>query len=147
MSGFLTSLAAGVGQLLESEGIGRWNEAGEFAASDVGITIDAMPDSPGHIIAITPYIVMADPALPDSVVGLRFRLRGDRDPRTVTDRQDAICDALEGIESRVLNGVYVVFMWLESDLPLPQPQDANQRLERSFTFYAQVDRPTRHRSV
>lgn len=145
-TGQLTAFATGIAQRLVAAGIGTWDDNAEYAESDVGFTIEAMPPSPGQIIALSPYVVSDDPGLGDSVIGLRIRMRGDRDPRTVIDREDAIFDELEGLAEVEINGVYLAVMWRQSNLPLPQPQDANQRWERSSTYYARVAWPTQHRT-
>lgn len=144
MTEFLSDFAAGIAQLMDAANIGTANPDGVYGANQVGITIQAMPETPDHIIAITPYVISDDPLLGDSVAAVQIRVRGDRDPRTVIDRDDAIFDLLEGIEGTWLNGIYVVVMWRQSNLPLPQ--DGNQRWEHSSTYYARVAWPTQHRT-
>lgn len=144
MTDYLTDLATGAAQMIEGAGIGVWDPDGVYSADQIGITIQAVPQTPDHIIAITPYSLSDDQALGDSLVALQIRIRGDRDPRTVIDRDDAIFDVLEGIEETWINGVYVVVMWRQSNLPLPQ--DGNQRWERSSTYYARVAWPTQNRT-
>lgn len=140
---YLAQFADGVAQLLEDNGIAKWDAAADYQPGDVGTVIAAMPTAPSDIVSLTPYPISDSLHVNDSVIGLRVHLRGSADPRSVMQRNDQIFDVLEGLECVVVGGLYIVTMWRQSSLPFAQ--DANQRWEVATVFYARVNWPTRHR--
>ncbi len=146
MSGFETNLLTGVAQLLVGAGLGVWRDTGVYAASETGITLDTIPQSPDQVITLSDYAVSDDPTLSDSVVGIQVRTRGaGQDPRPVKDLDGAIFNVLHGLGGVTLaGGVHVVSMVRRSGASLGQ--DANNRWMRSSNYYATVWRPSANRT-
>lgn len=144
--GFTNDLVSGVAQLLEDAGVGQWAaDGGAYAPGPPPIVTASMPASPNKVIVITPYPVDDDAALTDSLNGLQIRTRGDKDPNTVNDLDDAVFDALQGRSALVLSsGVHVVQIYRNSGASLGT--DGNGRHERTANYYVQAARPSAHRT-
>lgn len=144
---FSYDLAAGLAQLLASEGIGVWRPAGVYAESEIGITYRARPASPRRLIAISPYALSDSVSLSQSLIGVQVMCRGgDRDPRGQDDLADAVFDLLHGMQqARLATGVLVTHSRRVSSLSLGQ-EPANGLWARSDNYYFDVHYPTRRRS-
>jgi hypothetical protein len=140
-----TDLLAGVAQYLEDHGVGTWQASGAYApGASVPIFITASPGTPDRIIILTAYPVSDNGTLSDSVQGVQIRTRGTKDPRTVEEIADGVFDALHGLGSVNLGGVWLVHCYRSSGTPLPP--DSNGRYERTDNYYLQVARPSEHRT-
>jgi hypothetical protein len=139
-----SDFAAGLAQILDDESIATWDASGAYTSTQVGVTLNVIPEAPDQIVAITVYDVTDHAELNDSTLGVQIRLRGTRDPRSVLDRDDAIFNVFEGMRETTINGVALVIMARQSSLPLGR--DKNDRHEHSSTYYAQIAHPTRYRT-
>lgn len=141
---FTGDLLAGIGQLLAEQAGATWKATGSYAASDPWpVVITAVPATPDQVIVLTPYTVSEDDNLNDVVQGVQIRTRGTRDPRPVSDMNDAIFDALHGLTDLVLNGVPVVLVSRNSAAYLGV--DDNGRHEHTANYYVMAARPSTHR--
>jgi len=138
-------LLAGIGQHLAANAGATWRPTGAYTTADKWpVVITAVPASPDEVIVLTPYSVTDDFGTSDVVQGVQVRTRGTRDPRPVSDRNDAIYDALHGLAHVVLNGVHIVSIERNSAAYLGV--DANGRHEYTSNFYVQAARPSTHRT-
>lgn len=144
--GFTSDLLAGVAQLLEDAGVGRWEPSGQYPPGDAPpIFILSQPSAPDVAITLTSYGVSDAVEQADSVVGVQVRTRGTTDPRAVTDLDDAVFGTLHGASNLTLaTGVLVLLIERRSSTSLGW--DANRRHERSSNFYLTLTRPSGHRS-
>jgi hypothetical protein len=141
---FTGDLLNGVGEYLQSCGVGAWRPTGAaYTAGEVPIVRTGLPASPDLAVAIAAYDVMDDRFLNDSTVAVQVVCRGTRDVRDVETLTDGVFDALQGLTSTVLHGVHVVQAYRASQALLGQ--DGNSRWQSSSNFYFDVARPTRHR--
>jgi hypothetical protein len=72
----------------------------------------------------------------DSLMAVQFRLRGDEDPASVQDVNDALFSLLQGMHDTTVGGVPLVLFWRQSSLP--GPADENRRSQMTSNWYAQV---------
>ncbi|MEU5608454.1 minor capsid protein [Streptomyces sparsogenes] len=107
-------LIEGLAQLLAAEGIGTWKANGAYTASEVGITVTAVPDTPDQIIALTPYAVEDSSGTTDVITGVQLRFRAGPDPRVVIDREDTVYELLHMREHTEIGGIHVALMWRQS---------------------------------
>ena len=142
MSGPTITLLAGMAELLAAGGIGLWRPTGVYTASEVGITITAVPDSPDQIIALTPYDVDASNGTTDVIQGVQMRFRAGPDPRVVIDREDAAYALLHMREHTDLGGVHVGLMWRQSQAWIGA--DSRGRQELTANYYLRIERTTPH---
>lgn len=142
MSGHTTSLLTGLAELLAAHGHGVWRPTGVYAASEVGITITTVPDSPDQIIALTPYDVDSTSGTEDVLQGVQMRFRAGRDPRVVIDREDRVFELLHMRAHTRLGGVLVNLMWRNSQAWIGA--DARGRQELTANYYLRVSRPAPH---
>lgn len=143
--GFQADLCTGIAQLLAGAGVGVWNPASPYAATDIAISVRVMPAAPDAVIMLTPYPVSDDYALSDSVVGLQVQTRtGGEDPTTTDDLTDQVFDALQGLYGVTLStGIKVQAVERRSSLPLGQ--DDLHRWVNSDNYYLTLWRPSPHR--
>lgn len=145
MSGFTSTLLAGVAQHLADSGVGVWNPTGIYAATDTAIVIGTLPQEPARAIALMAYGVSDDPTLPNSVIGVQVRCRWDGpDPSPAADLADAVFDILHSMRRTLPGGVSVTQSFRSSG-PLPLGQDNNQRWQNSSNYYMTVWRPSPNR--
>lgn len=139
--GFTVNLATGIGELLHTANVGKWNVP--FTAADTAITIDALPSTPDKAIALTLYDVEHMGGT-DTVMGAQFRVRGTPNNRTTAkDILDLLFDALHDREHVIIGGVSVVRIWWQSGTPLGT--DTANRQEYTANYYIQLTRSGTHR--
>lgn len=149
MSGFQTDLLTGLAAYLQTAGIGTWNTSGLYTATQTGIVLGTVPQTPDRIVTLTAYTVDDDASLSDSVVGVQVRCRwGGSDPRPVDDLADSIFALLHGNTAFTLGSgataVTVVQCLRSSGVSLGQ--DANNRWSSVANYYLTVHRPSTNRS-
>lgn len=127
----------GLGLMLHSRQIGVYRPTGTYSPGEVAITIGVTPDQPDRNITMTTYPV-TDSDLTSVTTGVQFRLRGDRDPRTVERMADQIYDLLHGRQHYQLGQIHVELSWRQSATWLGQ--DSNQRMERIENLYFRAER-------
>lgn len=143
MSGWTTNLLGGLAQLLADAGVGTWHPDGSpYVAGDTAIVIAALPPAPDRAVALAAYPVSDHVSQADVTVGVQVRVRAGRDPREVQDLDDAVFEALHGLEELVLGGVSVVQIYRRSSAALGQARDPNELWERSSNYYVDAMRPT-----
>ena len=123
-----------------------WNTTGAYSASQTGIVLGTIPESPDRVIALTAYGVGDDVALSDSVLGLQVLTRwAGRDPRPVYNLDAAIFALLQNSRHLILStGVHVVLCARNSG-PAPLGQDSNGRWSLSSNYNSKLHRPSTHR--
>lgn len=142
--GFQADLLNGIGQLLETAGVGKWSPAGGYAADDVMLTVDQLPTGHAQAVAMGFYPV-EDSAGTDSIVGIQFWIRGKpKDRLSSKSIADSLFDALHGIESTSIAGIPIMRVWRQSGANLGP--DGNDRQELSENYYLQLTRTGTHRS-
>lgn len=142
--GFQVDLLTGIGQLLDTAGVGKWLTAGTYAADDVALTIDQLPSGHAQAVAMALYPV-EDSAGTDSIVGVQFWVRGKpKDRLSSKNIADSLFDALHGIESTTIAGIPIIRVWRQSGANLGP--DENDRQELSENYYVQLTRTGTHRS-
>lgn len=142
--GWTSQLLTGLAEHLAAAGVGTWRANGAYAASEIGITIRAIPQAPDLIITLAPYVVASPPGLADITQGVQVRCRGTADPRVAEDLADAVFDELDSAAGLTLGGIAVVQMWRQSYTSLGA--DTAGRWETSSNYYVQAMRPTAHRT-
>lgn len=141
--GFTTDLLAGVAQLLDVDGVAKWDPAGVYAVTDVGIVIGPPSQSPPSLVALAVYNSSDDPAASDSTVFLQVRTRApDDDPRKADDLDDGVFNSLQGLRATI-NGIRVVYGKRNSSSPIGV--DDTGRQERTSNYELMVHRPSTHR--
>jgi hypothetical protein len=119
---FLTAYTEGFAVLLANAGIGlTWHAAGEYAPTEVGIFIAAVPTSPDKLVTLTPTPMDAHPTLTDSRVDLQIRYRAGQDVRQAWAMRNATRSVLAGrFPVRLPTGVYVSSLVLSYGASLGQ---------------------------
>lgn len=136
--GYSADLADGLAQLLMDAGIGVYRPDGPaYTATETGITIASVPDTPDRLITITDYTV-EDTDLADATTGMQVRMRAGPDPRDVMRLSDAVFDLLHNRRRFLLSSVYVGLCWRQSETPMGV--DVHGRIERSANYYLRTTR-------
>lgn len=134
---YTSDLIDGLAALLADNGIGVYDPAGVYQASDTGITVGIMPDSPDRCLCLTAYPV-EDTGLTDVTTGVQIRVRAGRDPRDAGSLDDSVFDLLHNARGYQLGGVPVAVSWRQSSAPLGQ--DDKGRTEISSNYYLRATR-------
>lgn len=138
--GWTTQILNGMGAYLAANGVGSWNPAGVYAEDQIGITVDAVPQTPTRLITLTCYPVEDLPGIADVQVAIQVRTRGDAlNPRVRNDIADACYGLLHGLQRVTWGGVAVLHVYRQSWAPIGQ--DASRRYERADNYYADAMRP------
>ncbi|MFL1904759.1 minor capsid protein [Streptomyces tauricus] len=132
------TLTRGIAALLDSEGIGRFDEGAVIADPDTGIFLGTMPDTPSRAICITPYPVMDDDTT-NAITALQLRLRAGHDLTAISELADAVKDVLHERRNYVLDGLHVQLSWRNSQAWIGQ--DPQKRMELTSNFYFRTTRP------
>jgi hypothetical protein len=142
--GSTSALTAGVAELLAANGVGVWRPTGMYAAGELGIFDSIVPASPDRIITLTVYGADDDPTQADSTARMQLRTRGDRDPRTSADLQDAAFDVLHNLPRQQIGGITVAGCWRRSASYLGA--DGNGRHSHTSNYEIRLHRPAPHRT-
>lgn len=141
----------GVALHLAAHGIGIWGEDAAYSPGQLGIVLDARPQSPADVITLSAYTVDDDPSLSDTTLGLQVWVRRDgQDPRGKNDTADQVFDLLHGAHDFRLPsadgdpGVWVVQCLRRSQVS--GGQDENGRWSDIQNFYVDVHYPSRNRT-
>ncbi|OYO16635.1 hypothetical protein CGZ93_17905 [Enemella dayhoffiae] len=133
----MNGLLEGIAQHLAAGSVGLWRANGVYTATETGIVIDAIPQSPDNLITLTAYPV-ADELEGDALSGVQVITRAaGADPRPSNDLAGRVFAALHGLESVVLNGIPVTLCWRQSSASLGQ--DGVRRWSRSQNFYIRTE--------
>lgn len=138
---YTNSLLDGIAQLLETAGVGIFDDTRVFTDAETGIFRGLMPDQPERALALTDYPV-EDTDLTDAITGVQVRMRAGRDPDAISDMQDAVFNALHNRQHYDLNGVHVALSWRQSQAWIGQ--DAHGRMELTSNFYFRTTRSGSH---
>lgn len=138
-----SAFLAGVGEIIAGAGLGVWSPGTVITDPDRAITVQDVPQEPNQIIALTIYGAMDAVYLNDTTLMLQIRLRGDGNPSTVTDLDDALLALLHGIHDTTIGGIAVGLMRRVSSLP--GPQDDNRRWQLTSNWAITVAWPTPYR--
>jgi len=134
----------GLAELLHEKGIATWRPDTPYTASDVPITIGALPSTPDRAVALAVYGTEDDPLLADTVVMVQATIRGTSDMREADERAGRVFDLLHGRTGFTLGGVPIIAArrasWARLGL------DAGGRWRRSENYYLQAHHPTTHRT-
>lgn len=144
MAGWTSRLLTGLAEHLAAAGIATWRPDGKYQASEIGLVIRGIPQSPDRIITLAAYPVASIQGMADVTVGVQIRVRGTKDPRTAEDLADAIFDALDSAQGLRWRDVPVVQVYRQSYTSLGQ--DSAGRWELSSNYYVEAMRPTNHRT-
>lgn len=142
------SLAVDVGNALGDLVAGLFDDAvfhadgSPFTDAELfGVTVGQVPDKPLQAIGISPYPVSDNPGGGDGVLGVQFWMRSpNRDIRPVLNMQDAIRDALNGLQQYTLGGHPISVSWLQ--VTSPQGTDQAGRYQAADTYYFAINRPS-----
>lgn len=139
------NLLEGVAQLLNDAGVGVYDPDRTWTAADtdVAIVLGELPQDPPHAVALEFYTVRDDPKTTDSTGAVQVRDRGDEDPTTVLNRDDAIFNTLHGLHDTTVNGVPVALAYRLNLVPMSA--DDNHRRRTVANFYWLIARPSPHR--
>ncbi|MFC8583288.1 minor capsid protein [Streptomyces sp. NPDC057217] len=135
-------LLDGYARLLAEAGVGIYRENGIYTATETGITITAVPDTPDRILCLTPYDVDSTSGGTDMVEGLQVRIRTGTDPRPVLDLEDQVFGLLHMREHTTVGGVHVALSWRQSWSWIGA--DARRRQELTANYYLRVSRTSPH---
>lgn len=133
-------LLGGLATLADAGGIGVYDPARTWTAADTQWAISlgpTVPEDPPLSIVLSAYTPAPDdPKMTDSLMAVQFRFRGDEDPASVQDKNDALFVLLQGMHDTTVGGVPLVLLWRQSSLP--GPADENRRSQMTSNWYAQV---------
>lgn len=146
MSDFQSNLLTGLAVLLDAQSLGTYRASGAYESTETAIVVGQLPQEPDRVIALMCYPVEDDPALSDSIIGVRIRTRwGGLDLRAVQDLSDLIFKYLQGKHQFTLStNVHVVYSERNSGGPIGQ--DTSNRWEWSDNYYLTVWRPSTYRT-
>jgi Bacteriophage minor capsid protein len=136
-----TDLLRGVAELLDTQGVGTYDETGPLPAGSTGIVLGRLPDGPDRALALTTYPVGDDDST-DSITGVQVRIRAGTNPLDVLDLSDAVFNALHNRRSWTARGVRVEISWRNSEAWIGQDQQG--RMERSANYYVRTVRSGAH---
>lgn len=130
------SLLYGLAAYLDERGHGTYRETTPYSDTEVGITVENVPQSPPQVVVLRPYGgAEADAKLGYDQPNIQIRVRGDEDPRTSRDRAQAIYDDLHGRARFTLpNGVPVMLAVGLQSGPIPIGRDENGRHEHTLNL-------------
>lgn len=129
----MNALLRGIAEHLAGSGVGTWKPSGVYAPTETGIVVDAVPQAPDALIALSGYPV-DDGLEGDALVGVQVITRAaGADPRPINDLAEQVFSALHGLEAVVLNGVPVRLCWRQSSTSLGA--DGVRRWSRVQNFY------------
>lgn len=143
---FEADFLTGIAQLLAGGAAMTWKPTGSYSATETGIVIGGLPQSPDRVIALGAYGVSDDPSLSDSVIGLQVTTRwGGQNPTAVGKSTGLVFNALHGrTQTDLSTGIRLVQCLRKSWTSLGQ--DNNNRWRTVQNFYCDVHRPTAHRT-
>ncbi len=141
--GWTADLAAGLGQLLDTKGLGVWRPDDVIADPETAIVAAIVPSAPTKVITLTLYGFDDAPTLSDTEGMVQVRTRGDRNPSTVDDLDDAVFDVLQNLPRTVVNGITISGCWRRSAAYLGV--DGNGRHSRTSNYRLLTHRPSPHR--
>jgi len=144
MSGWTTTLLAGLARYLADNGVGTWHPdpTDTYPVDEIGIVVGAMPPEPERCIVLAAYPVSEDLTQADVTMGVQIRTRAGTDPTVVQDLDDAVFEVLHGAEHLDFSGIDVVQIYRRSSASLGQTRDTNARWEHTSNYYLDVMRPT-----
>lgn len=147
MTDFQTNLLTGLAADLDAAGIGTWEDAYVYGASDVAIVLGNIPQAPDNVITLTAYGVSDSPNLSTSVIGVQVRCRtAGQDKRVLDDLTDSIFYRWHGRTTWTLStGVFIV-QCLRNSGPASLGQDQNNRWADTSNYYVTVHRPSANRT-
>jgi hypothetical protein len=145
---FDVAFLEGFAQLLAAipNPVGTWKTSGAYTASETGIMLGVLPQSPDRVISLATYGVDDDPTLSDSIQGLQVTTReAGQDPRANARLTGLVFNRLHGLDQVELpSGVHVVSCFRRSWTSIGQ--DANNRHRTTQNFYVTVHRPSANRT-
>lgn len=129
----VTQLHRIIAERLAATGIGTYRATGVYTATETGITIKAVPQSPDRIVAVTIYdeIAALDPDDPTTVIPVQLRFRAGTYPTDVDDIADAAKAAMT-VHHDVWSGVRIHRCHRRNFTPIGA--DANKRHERTDNY-------------
>ncbi|MGW3191593.1 phage tail terminator protein [Streptomyces ardesiacus] len=131
----------GVAELLDVQGIGRYDPAAVLPADVTGIVLGKVPDGPDRVLGLTTYPV-ADDDSTDSVTGVQARMRWGTDAAGLVSLADDVFNVLHNRRSYSLRGVWVEISWRTSQAWIGQ--DTRGRMELTSNFYFRTVRSGPH---
>ncbi|MEV7793422.1 minor capsid protein [Streptomyces sp. NPDC087512] len=134
-------LLRGVAELLDTEGVGRYEPDTVLPADVTGIVLGKVPDGPDRALGLTPYPVTDDDST-DSVTGLQVRMRWGTDAAGLVDLADAVFNVLHNRRDYRLRGVWVEISWRQSQAWIGQ--DTRGRMELTANYYLRTVRSGPH---
>ncbi|MGV9282117.1 minor capsid protein [Streptomyces sp. NPDC003730] len=141
MSTHDADLFQGVAELLDAEGIGRFDPAAVLPADVTGIVLGKAPDGPDRVLGLTSYPV-ADDDSTDSVTGIQARMRWGTDAAGLVQLADDVFNALHNRRSYTVRGVWVEISWRQSQAWIGQ--DTRGRMELVANYYLRTVRSGPH---
>ncbi|MFF7553566.1 minor capsid protein [Streptomyces olivaceus] len=136
-----TDLFRGVAELLDAQGIGRYDPAAVLPADTTGIVLGKVPDGPDRVLGLTPYPV-ADDDSTDSVTGIQARMRWGTDAAGLVALADDVFNVLHNRRSYAVRGVRVEISWRNSQAWIGQ--DTRGRMELVGNYYFRTVRTGPH---
>ena len=142
MSGYARDLLTGLAGILNTAGAGTYRGDGSaYLATETAITFGDMPDQPNRCITLATYPLTDAPKEALSQVGVQVRSRGlPGDFLDASDLNDAVFNALQGLQERTFGTCYLIQLLRKSSIPMGM--DASKRWETSSNFYADINPPT-----
>ncbi|MEU7400010.1 minor capsid protein [Streptomyces sp. NPDC044948] len=125
-------LFQGVAELLDAEGIGRYDPDAVLPADVTGIVLGKVPDGPDRVLGLTPYPV-ADDDSTDSVTGIQTRMRWGTDAAGLVGLADDVFTVLHARKDYQVRGVQVEISWRNSQAWIGQ--DTRGRMELVGNYY------------
>jgi hypothetical protein len=139
---------AGIASLIHETGIGVYDPDRTWTNADTAWAValgPSVPEDPPKAIVLSAYSPAPDdPKMTDSLLAVQMRLRGDEDPGSVQDVNDALFTRFQGMHDTTVGGVALVLLWRQSSLPAPA--DENHRQQYSSNWYAQIAQTSNYRT-
>jgi hypothetical protein len=138
--GAADDISRGFARIITNAGLAQFDESGDYALTDTGILMKAVPPKPDRIITITVVPLSDDIAAPQGQVMVQLRYRGlPGEPLDVDNLADAVKPLFHGLSNTIMGDHTLVQCDRRQSVPLGQ--DAAKRWERADQFYLDVEYP------
>lgn len=141
MSGYTSDLLLGLAQYVSDAGVGIYRPASPYLATDTGIFLKGLPDTPNRAISITTYATTDMVKIAQTGVRVQFWLRGiPNNTLDVDDLGDALFELLQGMEHHDFGTAHVIQAYRVSSGQLGI--DTGNRSQRSDNYQFDLNVPT-----
>lgn len=130
----VTDILTGVAGMITTAGLGTYNPAGTYTATQTGIYFNTVPDTPDRLVTLTFVAQQDDPSLPYGRGMVQVRVRGNpadpMDTETLTDQIFAVLHGATNVQFGSTNVTQIL-----RRVSVPMGQDPAKRWTRTDQFY------------